>query len=323
MALIYAVFPDALLFTTVLTNQHIALFFLLLGVLMLLRAAHWWEFALAGLSLSVSDLMRPEIVIVLTACLCCGMLRCVQSSNLATLKRAALSLIPVLVSYWLTKSLTERILIWTDIAPYGIQNRIPEWKFVLGLGNIEGFGRYSKEHMDIFDMDRADRRMMTAELIRDLFRRPIAEILAFFAGKLRVFWTSSQYLDWTFTGTEPDLLSLPGLGLPLLSVSNLQWIGAGAQMLSHLFALPASILMIWKDGAGRGGEELFCVVVLCVTICVFLLIEIQPRYRLFAVPLWLLVDGVFAAAGIIVDVVPVRVLYRPGLIFLQNSRIWK
>lgn len=290
VALIFAVFPDMLWYTTVLTNQHIALFFLLLGVLLLLRAARWWEFALTGLSLAVSDLMRPEALLILAACLCCGALRCIQSPNLMTLKRAALSLVPVLACYWLAKFLTGNLLIWTDIAPYGIQNRIPEWKFVLGLGNVEGYGMYSEAHMYIFDMDSAGRGAVATELIGDLFRRPISEIFAFFIGKIRFFWAARMDSNWAFMGTDPSLLILPGLGLRLSSVSDLQWCGAGMQLLVYLLALPAPVLL-WKDEK-RHGAALLCVAALCVTFCAFLLIEIQTRYRLFAVPFWLLAGGV-------------------------------
>lgn len=290
VAFLYAILPDTLFYTTVLTNQHISLFFLLMGVLLLLRAERWWDFVLAGVSLTASDLMRPESVVILTAYLCCGALRCIQSPNLTTLKRVALSLVPVLVCYWLIKSLAEGLLVWTDIAPYGIQNRVPEWKFILGLGNVEGHGTWNADLEHIFNMDSAGRRTVTAELILNLLRRPIAEILDFFIGKLRVFWSNHESFYWAFNGTDPNLLILPGLELPLFSVANLEWCGAGMQMLVYLLALPTPLLL-WKDGK-RHGEVLFFVAVVCVVICVFLLIEIQPRYRLFVDPFWLLLDGV-------------------------------
>ena len=291
VVLLYAVVPDSLFYTTVLTNQHIALFFLLLGVLLLLRAKRWREFVLAGISLAASDLMRPEAVVILAACLCCGALRCIQSPSLAALRRVVPALVSVLVCYWLIKRLTEGLLVWTDLAPYGIQNRAPEWKFVLGLGNVEGYGMYSTAHEDILMMDSAQRRAVTAELIQDLFRRPMPEIFDFFVGKLRVFWSSRETFFWAFFGTDMNHSILPGLGLPLSSVSNLEWCGAGMQTLIYLLALPAPVLL-WNSDKKRGGERLFFVVVMCGIICVFLLIEIQSRYRLFADPFWLLIDGV-------------------------------
>ena len=291
IALIYALFPDMLFYTTVLTNQHIALFFLLLGVFLLLNATRWWELALAGLSLAVSDLMRPEAVIILAACLCCGVLRCIQSPRIATLKRVALSLALVLACYWLTKTLTEALLVWTDIAPYGFENRAPEWKFVVGLGNVEGYGTYSAEHGDVPGMDREGRRAVLAALVSDLFHRPPAQILDFFVGKLRLFWTSPQHTYWAFAGVDPDRLILPEWGVTLYDLVNPRWCGAGMSLLVYLLALPAP-LFLWKDREGRRGKELFFIAVLCVTICVYLLIEIQARYRLVAVPFWLLVGGI-------------------------------
>ena len=198
----------------------------------------------------------------------------------------------MLVCYWLTKTLTEALLIWTDIAPYGLQNRVPEWKFVVGLGNVEGYGAYSEAHIDVLDMDSESRRMITAELVSDLLHRPPAEILDFVVGKLRRFWSTPQSIGWAFAGVNVNLLIYPGVGVTLYSLYNLQWCGMGMSLLIYLLALFAPILL-WKDDKRREeGKALFFIAVLCVIICVYLLIEVQARYRLFAVPFWLLVGGV-------------------------------
>lgn len=292
VALIYALFPDTLFYTAILTNQFIALFFLLLGVLLLFRASRWWEFALAGLSLAVSDLMRPEAVVILTACLCCALLRFIQRPNFAALKRAALSLALALGCYWLAKLLTEEFLILTDVAPYGIQTRVPEWKFIVGLGmgdELETASWYPTWLIGyedtVYSMGAAGRRALVMEILVDLAHHPIAILWEVFLGKLRDFWTSFQ---------DPVTI-INGLNLntgTLTAISNLQWGAAGLRLLSYLLALPAPILL-WKGENPRGrGVGMFCVAVVCVTICVFLVVEIQYRYRIFAVPFWLLIGGV-------------------------------
>lgn len=254
VAFIYAVFPGVLMYASVLTNQHISMFFLLLGVFMLLR--------------------------------------CIQRPDVMTVKQTALSVLLVFACYWLAKSLTEWLLIWADIAPHGLGNQYPEWKFVLGLGNTDGYGGYSSKLASAFSAldDEAARRAFAAELIKDLFHRPPAEIFAFFLEKLRRFWTNAQDIMWSLYGLDQELLILPGLGLKLKDAWVLVWCERGSLLLVYLLALPAPVLL-WRERE-KTSAAFFCAAVICVTICTYLLIEIQVRYRLIAIPFWLLTGGV-------------------------------
>ena len=289
VTLIYAIHPETLVWTTVLTNQHIAVFFLLLGALFLLRATCWRDFALAGVSWAISDLMRPEAIVIVAACVGCMALRCIQRPDAAMLKRAALSLVAMLACYCLVKYLAEALLIWTGISPSGIPNRTPEWKFILGLGNVEGAGTYSAEHLDVLDMDSASRRAVLMEVIDNLSHSSVAELIHFIIGKLRVIWTNCQTSWWMFFGVDPEYQILPALGLTKSSLSYLDWGGVGTQLFVYMLALPAPILL-WKSN--KYGRGLFCLAVVCVAICAFLLIEVQVRYRLMVDPFWLLVSGI-------------------------------
>lgn len=291
-AFIYAVFPGVLMYASVLTNQHISMFFLLLGVFLLLRADRRRTLCLAGCMLAASDLMRPEAVLILAALLCCGLLRCIQRPDVMTVRRTALSVLLVFACYWLAKSLTEWLLIWADIAPHGLGNQYPEWKFVLGLGNTDGYGGYSSKLASAFSAldGEAARRAFAAELIKDLFHRPPAEIFAFFLEKLRRFWTNAQDIMWSLFGLDQELLILPGLGLKLKDAWMLVWCERGSLLLVYLLALPAPVLL-WRERE-KNSAAFFCAAVICVTICAYLLIEIQVRYRLAAIPFWLLTGGV-------------------------------
>lgn len=289
VAFIYAVFPGAVMYTSVLTNQHISLFFLLLGVLFFLRSKQWWGLLISGVILAISDLMRPETIVILAAIICCGLLRYVQHPNIESIKRLAITVILMVGCYWMTKKLVELALIWMDIAPNGIGNRMPEWKFVLGLGNIEGYGSYSEEHISIFSIkDDSARRVMVAGIINELFRRPPLEIIRFFIGKIRYFWTDPQALKWSFRNVEDSMLILPGVTAYAFQV-YFQYLERGMLLLVYLLTLPVPILL-WKEKK-TNGAELFCIATVCVMFCVYLFVEVQPRYRYFAIPFWLLIGG--------------------------------
>ena len=78
--LLYAVYPGALILAGVLTNQHISLFFCLLGMWLIVERGPFAEGgtpasralcgAAAGLSLSLAGLMRPESVLALVNNVC-------------------------------------------------------------------------------------------------------------------------------------------------------------------------------------------------------------------------------------------------------------
>ena len=71
-ALLYAVYPGAIHMAPVLTNQHLSLCFLLLGLWLLLSRRGWRWMLLAGACLAVGNLFRPEGVVTLAAVTAAG-----------------------------------------------------------------------------------------------------------------------------------------------------------------------------------------------------------------------------------------------------------
>lgn len=285
LAFIYAVFPGAVMYASVLTNQHVSLFFLLLSVWILLRSSQWRALLLAGLSLAVSDLMCSGAIVVLAAVPCCGLLRYIQHPSMAALKRTAAAIALVMGSYWLTKSLTGAVLAWAEIAPHGIGNQMPKWMFAVGLGNIDGFGIYLEEHIAILFLEyAAERRAMLAEILGNFLRLSPMEMVRFFVGKIDRFWTSPQDLERFLWNLESGMNVLPGLTVQGFRVC-MQSFERG-MLLVYLLALPAPALLR-RDGR-KNGAAFFFVAVVCLAVCAYLLIEIQPRYRYFVIPFWLL-----------------------------------
>lgn len=292
VAFIYAVFPGAIMYTSVLTNQHISLFFLLLGVMILLCSKQWWGLLLSGIILAISDLMRPETIVILAAFICCGLLRYVQHPNIESMKRLVIMVILMISCYWMTKKLVELTLIWTDIAPNGLGNHMPEWKFALGLGNIEGYGGYSTEHMVSFVLaeDDSARRAVLVGIISELFHNPPMQIIRFFIRKIKYFWTTPQDIRWSLWNVENSMQILPG-GMAVQTFrAYFQYFERGMLLLVYLLSMPAPILL-WRRKK-TNGVELFCIATICTMFCVYFLVEVQTRYRYFTIPFWLLIGGI-------------------------------
>lgn len=289
--LVYALFPGVIIYSSVLTNQHISTFFLLLGIFFLLRSDRPRDMTAAGLSLAMSNLMRPEAIVVVTAVICCGLLRFIQRPSLRLLGRMALALAIMLVCYFALQKLVGLILVASGFAPNGIGNNIPEWKFIVGLGNVKGYGVYSDQYANLIDLSASERRAGLQAIIRELFDRPAGEVVDFFVGKVRVFWTDPQNMMWSTGMLDENSTVLPGLTVRYFC-SGVQSFERGTLLFVYLLALPAPVLL-WRSTRRETDKgSLLCIAVLCVMIIVYLLIEVQVRYRLLAIPFWILAGGV-------------------------------
>lgn len=288
---LYAAFPGAVMLASVLTNQHISLFFLLLGVFCLLQAKNWRFLLLAGLSFAVSNLMRPELIIILTAVGCCGLLRWMQHPTRESFLGFIASFALVFGSYWATSKLVELALMGLRIAPNGLANHALEWKFVLGLGNVEGYGSYSEKNVAILSIaSSAARKKATLDAIQNAFANSQISPAHFFLEKANRFWTQPQSINWSTWNLADNAQVLPGLTVEGFR-AYMQWFERAALLLVYLLALPAPVLLWRKENRKRGGA-LLCLAILCITFCVYLLIEIQPRYRYSVMPFWVLAGGI-------------------------------
>ena len=291
VGLIYALFPGVIMYSSVMTNQHVSTFFLLLGIYFLLRSDRPRDMILAGVSLAMSNLMRPEAIVVITAVVCCGLLRYIQRPTLRSLGRMALALAILLACYFALQKLVGLILTASGYAPNGIGNNIPEWKFIVGLGNVSGYGKYTDRYAYLIELPSDERRAGMFAIIRELFDRPAGEIADFFVGKVRVFWTDPQELMWSTSMLDKNSLVLPGVSLKYFC-SGVQSFERGTLLLVYLLALPAPVLLWHEKRREVDCGSLLSIAALCVMMFVYLLIEVQVRYRLLAIPFWVLTAGV-------------------------------
>ena len=289
--LIYAAFPGAIMFASVLTNQHISLFFLLLGVFFLLQAESWRTLLLSGLSLAVSNLMRPEAIVIFAAMGCCGLLRWIQHPTRKSFVSFFAGFAIVFGFYWVAQKLVELALMGMHVAPNGLANHAPEWKFVLGLGNVNGYGSYSGENIAILSIaDSAARKNAVIDVIRNAFAHSQISLKDFFLEKANRFWTQPQSMNWSTWNLADNAQVLPGLTVEGFR-AYMQWFERAALLLVYLLALPAPVFL-WRKENNKKGGALFCLAILFITFCVYLLIETQIRYRYFAIPFWILAGGI-------------------------------
>ena len=285
-AFMMAVYPAQIMYASVLTNQHISLFFVLLAVAVLTETASPWGCALAGTMLAVGDLMRPEGTIVLAAVFCCALCAVIGQPR----RKRALSLLITLaafaLAYFAVKWAAGAVLGALGLAPHGIGNSVPEWKLVVGLDRENG-GTVSDKYIYILNLtDPAARRAAG----RDVIAQHLAQHggwAAFFLAKLRYFWASAEDLTFTLGGVNVWENAVGGM-----SVESMTYALSGAELAARITAyvlaavgcVKLAVNAMHGEGRNTSAAPLLIAAILCGTVLAYLLIEIQPRYRFFAMP---------------------------------------
>lgn len=285
-AFMMAVYPAQIMYASVLTNQHISLFFVLLAVAVLTETVSPWGCALAGAMLAVGDLMRPEGTIVLAAVFCCALCAVIGQPRRKRALPLLITLAAFALAYFAVKWAAGAVLGALGLAPHGIGNSVPEWKLVVGLDRENG-GTVSDKYIYILNLaDPAARRAAGQDIISQHLAQH-GGWAAFFLAKLRYFWASAEDLTFTLGGVSVWESAVGGM-----SVESMTYALSGAELAARITAyvlaavgcVKLAVNAMHGEGRNTSAAPLLIAAVLCGTVLAYLLIEIQPRYRFFAMP---------------------------------------
>lgn len=288
-ALLYAVYPASIHMSAVLTNQHIATFFLLLGVWLVLTGKGWPQMLLAGACFAIENLMRSEAIVFLATLLCCALCLFLRFPRRETAKRLAAGVLAVLVAYAGVSRAVGAGLTAAGAAPYGVTNRMPQWLFVLGL-DAAGNGGYSERNAHVLTiLDDGARAAETRRIIDQSFRQR-GDAVGFFAEKTAFMWAQEESFYWSTGYLDP---AAKPMGISVDAALKLLSTAEKALYLLAWSSMPlaAWILFLGKEEDWAGGGAFFCLIAVCAAFCAYLLIEVQPRYRYFIMPFLFLLSG--------------------------------
>lgn len=289
-AALYAVYPGAIHMASVLSNQQIAAFFLLLGIWLLLGEDRWPRQLAGGAALGIGNLMRPEGVVFVATIVFCALYLLLRRPSWRTAGGAAARAALVLAAYWAVQAAAGGVLGAAGLAPNGIANNRPEWKFVVGLDAENRYGVYCETHMDILnEEDPQVRKEMTRQVIVDSFRN-CQDIPGFFLSKTEAMWAWDEQ-EWATLHLDKTVEVLPGVTVGDC-VDTFMLVERSFFLLAWL-ALPAAAWAAWREEGDRRAAMagFFCIAFLCAFFFVYLLIEIQPRYRYLAMPVLFALSG--------------------------------
>lgn len=268
-SILYMIFPYSIYMNTIMINHHIAAFFTYVGILFLLREnKKIKDYAISAVLISLGNAMRPENIIVLFSLILFEMFRLKKNLVKETFKRLGI----FILIYFLIGTTFSFAIQKTGINEVGLKNNNPLWKFVLGF-NHDSCGYYDSDD-EIYLND--EKKEM--DIIKERILVSPVKMTRLMACKVNRLWLQTglsakndMYLEKTFNifGTQIKFTDVQNL---VLGFNNILYIVT-------LFAFMLGVIFN-KKKVGKS-NSLFFLILIVVTFCVFLLIEIQPRYAYF------------------------------------------
>ena len=288
-AFLYAVYPESIMLSSVLTNQHVALFFMFLGIYFYLNS----KCILSGISLILSNLMRQGAIIVLIAIVCHCLYLWIREKN----ARKMLPCIKIILSYFILKKIIAFAFVKSGIAPYGIDANVPQWKFAVGL-DFSGYGGYlqAEEHEYILSpaYTSSERWAETWKIISSSYKS-IGDSIKFFASKIVTMWCRTKGEGLALDGLNGNDTMISGLSYfrvtDILNIINL-----GVYFTIWGGALAGAIGFVQKknginDTSADDTPAFPALITFIGFFLIYLIIEVMERYRFEAIAVMLIITA--------------------------------
>lgn len=284
-ACLYSLYPEMIFYSPLLSNQHLSTFFVLLGIYFLLKN-NYISLVFSGIFLALADLMRPEIIIVLVAAFFCLIVGCVRYDRNNVVREFSKFSI-VLFIYIIIHLLTSSVIKLSGVNQYGIDNRNPEWKFMVGLDK-EHLGAWNTSHVNILAMeDASERKKEIIDYVKATYKTP-QDVASFVFDKQSFMWSSPSPVYFTFNdgeltrtvklfGKEHYMNDLVNI---FISVDKIYY-----TFILGLFLISVADVFLSMIRGVQPSRELYFIMMVClVNFMIYLLIEVQPRYKYFVMP---------------------------------------
>ncbi|GAA3410267.1 ArnT family glycosyltransferase [Paenibacillus hodogayensis] len=268
-ALLYALYVPNILMCSVLTNQHISVFFYVLGLFVVMRRrfSGKTDWLLAGLCFGLANLMRPLGSFFLVGFIVYAVLfLLVPGIRERRWPALAAKCVGLLAVYWLVQQAAGAALVQTGVTPYPLESREPYWKFVVGLNPATNGGWSYDDTVLVQQVPIGEERnRLELELVKERLadKRQVAALLV---SKAKTMWGGDDSAPmWSM----PDQ-DRPELRGKLIRSERIEYV-----LLAFLGLVAATLIAV----RGASAEASLLVLLLLGYAALHLVIEVQTRYR--------------------------------------------
>ena len=262
-AILFMIYPYNIYLGTTLANHHIATILSYLGIVFLLsRKKKPYYFIIAGILIGLSNVLRPEGIIVIFSYL----LFMIFNLKKDNFKKELLGFLILLVSYGGINLICSNLIILSGVNKDGLKNTNPLWKFVLGF-NGDSCGYYdSNDEVYINDKEKE------LEIIKERLNPSNV-------GRLVLCKTNRMWLSNKIDVKDSSYDKAYYIGNIKIKFNDLADVVSLTNHYIFLFVIAMMILGVFRNRKDIiNNESLFFLIMVVVAYFVFLLIEIQPRY---------------------------------------------
>jgi hypothetical protein len=272
-----------LMLSSVLTNQHIAVAWLYVGIYIWLKAgrASWSGPILAGVFIAIGTIMRPIGIIVIAAILVNEVLGWIQGKTKPKWVEILRRLVTPVAAYQVILLLAGLLVSQTGISPEGLANKDPLWKLVAGL-NSASYGSYSTQdevRLSYGYLEEEPRSQLEKEIITERLTAPVNMVKLPFL-KIGKLWAEYQPTWFTFPGKQGTTFRY--LGWPVSFDEVLAKYGGFERAVLYML----SLLAFWGGLRTMRRQfdhekKRFLILILGAYTCAHLIVEVQSRYLYF------------------------------------------
>lgn len=278
VAILYLLYPAPYFLTTVLTNQHFAACMFLLAIYIYLSEGLNWTIkgTIAGAVIALGNAVRPIGIVIIVASIIWEIIEIIRTHKYVKMG----SILLLLIAYLLVNYGCSAMVKHTGINSEGLANNFPLWKFVVGLNN-EARGIYTYEDEDkIYKIqDFNERNNIAKQVVKQRLSIGFKQFAKLMNEKQIAMWAGTDTLSWGFYNNIDGQL-VPSKELKKLEPTILK--------IEKIYYILIFILMfiglckLFADNKINQGALLLSLILLCY-FGIHFLIEIQVRYRYFAV----------------------------------------
>lgn len=269
---------------------------------------------LGALGILFGNITRPLAPVILVAIVLFYLVyRLIKLKDLKGLIKPFISLAIIFSVFFGGMFITNTAIKSSGIADYGLINRNPTWKFVTGLDQ-KSKGTYSAEKLDKLSKatvgkkrDALGKKMIKSEI------KDKKALIKLFGKKFKFMWSGEDTaISWAVNNPmvayNPTNMKVK-LGY-LIKAQKMQWIGIFALLIAGTLAS----FKLWGKRLSKYNNIILLNIVWFGYVAVHLLIEIQTRYRYFAMPLLIIIG----AYGIVSFFTTFNCIYDHSLGYIDN-----